>query len=111
MRTIQKSLAALVYHMEHSRTHDEVDRKTVKEAADLIDALEAEIKRLRDELAKATQCITHANNSVYGSEGYFIYRDDPRDLSNKIEDLKTWSRKGAIAEAEIKRLLAKLEGK
>ena len=39
MRTIQKSLAALIYHMEHSRTHDEVDRKTVKEAADLIDEL------------------------------------------------------------------------
>jgi len=58
-------------------------------------AMEAadEIERLREELENAREVITEANNSLYGSQGYFLSLDggppNKYHLAEGIEKLKS----------------------
>ncbi len=52
-----------------------------------------EIERLREELENAREVITEANNSIYGSQGYFLSLDggppNKYHLAEGIEKLKS----------------------
>lgn len=81
--------------------HVEVSKAVILLTADALASLVAE----RDE---ARELVTEANNSLYGSQGYFHSLDggpfDKRHLSNGIEKLKSYSRtqraRAESAEAE-----------
>lgn len=77
---------------------------TLRRAADALEAnaralaeAGAEIGRLRSELAEAKSAITEANNSLFGSQGYFLSLNggaaDKYHLSRAIEDMKASGRK------------------
>jgi hypothetical protein len=56
-----------------------------------IDTLTAERDAAREELERCKTVVTDANNSLYGSQGFFLGMNggfDPRHLSKPIEGLK-----------------------
>ena len=62
--------------------------------------LYTDYQRVEKELEMCKKVIAWANNSLYGSHGFFLSdrggEPNEHHLDNKIEDLKTYIRKGNI---------------
>lgn len=80
--------------------------KTVGMLLAVIDDRDATIAAKDAEIAKIKEAISHANNSVYGSDNFFIYNDDTYDLARSIERIKSQCH---TAEAERDALKAEVE--